>query len=86
MPPDSIGYRDARPLPAGTPGLYLITRGQGPNRITVILREDTHTLQLQIVQLRSGFFAATASDTVVKRYSCSEGSCTTEPVGWPERQ
>ncbi len=85
MSADSIGYDDAYPLPMSTPGLYLITRGKGPNKILVVLREDTQTLELEMVQLRQGFFDASASDTVIKRYRCEAGSCSIEPIGWPER-
>lgn len=86
MPPDSIRDQDVRSLPVETPGLYQISRGQGPNRITVILREDTHTLQLKMVQLLNSFFPVSATDSVVRRYSCSEGSCSVEPIGRPRQR
>ena len=73
MPTDSIGYQDAWLLPQDTPGLYLVTRGQGSHRITVVLREDTHTLHLEMVQILHRFFDAMATDTVIKRYACAEG-------------
>ncbi len=85
MPADSITYGDAYKFPLGTPGLYLITRGIGQNKILVVLRDDTQTLELEMMQLRNGFFDASASDTVIKRYRCEAGSCSIEPIGWPER-
>ncbi len=86
MPPDSIRDQDVRSLPVETPGLYQISRGQGPNRITVILREDTHTLQIKMVQLLNHFFPVSATDSLLRRYSCSEGSCSVEPIGRPRRR
>ena len=86
MPADSLTHGDAYQVPLGTPGQYLVTRGKGPNKILVVLREDTQTLELEMMQLSNGFFDATASDTVIKRYRCEAGLCSIVPIGWPERQ
>ncbi len=86
MPADSVTYGDAYALPMGTPGFYLLTRGKGPNKILVVLREDTNTLSLLIEQLSMAFFDAADSNRVLTRYGCEAGSCSIEPIGWTDRR
>ncbi len=78
MPADSIGYGDAYPLPPETPGLYLTTRGQGANHITVVLRSDTQTFALSMVQVRNSFFHESDTAKIIRRYECENGTCSAD--------